>query len=332
MRTILAILVFALSVTGQERAAQVQCGSATLSSNAITCTPSPALTAYADGQVITGRVAGAANTDSTTINVSSLGALTLKKLSSGAYANLASGDLIVGQPFACVRATNDCLLTTPVATSPASSGGLNPRTTSEHIEDFLGGSTTSPNLGTLGWAWAGGSATMLAAETGSPGIIQRSTGGTINTVAYLTVGSQQTQLSPGDAFDLTWRVRLNQTDSDTVARIGLNCGSASALQPASGIWFERGGSDSTWQAVTRTVNVETKQNTTVNVGTAWTIYRIQRSGGNILFSIDDTLTNTISTNIPTAGCSVWTVISNLAAASKTMDHDYAWIKITGLSR
>jgi hypothetical protein len=167
---------------------------------------------------------------------------------------------------------------------------------------------------------------------GSPGIVNRTTSATINTVAYFGVGGTNAVFDPADTFDLVWRIRLNQTDSNTLARIGLNCGSASALQPANGIWFERGGSDATWQAVTRTGNVETKNNTTVSVSTSWIVMRIQRSGSNILFSINGTQTNSHSTNIPTAGCNQWTVLTNLAAENKNMDHDYAWLRVTGLSR
>lgn len=329
MRTLSVFLLWACISSAQERAAQVQCGAATLSANAITCSPSPALQAYTDGLMIVGRVVGEANTGATTINVSSLGALTLKKLSGGAYVDVASGDLIAGQPFACVRASSLCYLTTPVATSPAAGDSSDLSTTFDLREDFAGGSNTSPNLGLVGWAWAGGSSTAASAYAGTPGALLRSTGSTINTVAYTHGG---TMLDPADTFDLRWRVRVNHTDSDTTVRVGFNCGSVSALQPAHGIYFERLGADTNWFGVTRNTNSENRINTGSAMSTNWVVLRVRRSGSSIYFSVDGGTEVSLSATIPTTTCAPWTVITNLAAAAKTIDHDYMRLTITGLTR
>lgn len=68
---------------------------ATGAANVYTATLSPAPTAYAVGQIVFLKIA-TANTGAATFNVNGLGAVSIKKWSSGALAALSSGDLPVG--------------------------------------------------------------------------------------------------------------------------------------------------------------------------------------------------------------------------------------------
>lgn len=65
--------------------------------NAYTLTPAPALTAYDTDQVF-GFRANFANTGTATLNVSGLGAKTIKKIVGATKVNLAANDIIIGQP------------------------------------------------------------------------------------------------------------------------------------------------------------------------------------------------------------------------------------------
>lgn len=71
------------------------CGSVAGTANAITCTVA-GLQSYQTGARYS-LVAGAGNTGAVTVNITSLGAKTMKKVSGGAIADLASGDIVTGQ-------------------------------------------------------------------------------------------------------------------------------------------------------------------------------------------------------------------------------------------
>lgn len=63
--------------------------------NAITLTPTPAMTAYAAGQLVSFKAA-ASNTGATTVNISGLGAKDIRR-NDGAATALVSGDIVTGQ-------------------------------------------------------------------------------------------------------------------------------------------------------------------------------------------------------------------------------------------
>lgn len=71
------------------------CGSVAGTANAITCTVA-GLQSYQTGARYS-LVAAAGNTGAATVNISSLGTKTVKKVSGGAIADLASGDIVTGQ-------------------------------------------------------------------------------------------------------------------------------------------------------------------------------------------------------------------------------------------
>jgi hypothetical protein len=71
------------------------CGSVAGTGNAITCTVA-GLQSYQTGARYS-LVSAAGNTGAVTVNISSLGAKTVKKVSGGAIADLASGDIVTGQ-------------------------------------------------------------------------------------------------------------------------------------------------------------------------------------------------------------------------------------------
>lgn len=86
------------------------------SSNAYVLTPSVALPAYVTGERYSFR-SSFANTGAATLNISSLGAKTIKKMGTSGKADLVANDIVSGQPVTVEYDGTDMVLVTPVATT-----------------------------------------------------------------------------------------------------------------------------------------------------------------------------------------------------------------------
>lgn len=95
---------------------RIQTGGGTFggSTNAYTITYTPALSAYISGERYS-FVANADNTGSATVNINSLGAKTLRKVTSAGKVALASGDIKNTQPVTVEYDGTDMVMVTPVA-------------------------------------------------------------------------------------------------------------------------------------------------------------------------------------------------------------------------
>lgn len=95
---------------------RIQTGGGTFggSTNAYTITYTPALAAYISGERYS-FVANADNTGSATVNINSLGAKTLRKVTSAGKVALASGDIKNTQPVTVEYDGTDMVMVTPVA-------------------------------------------------------------------------------------------------------------------------------------------------------------------------------------------------------------------------
>lgn len=107
LRAILGLLARALNMLTGKYAS-------TGSANAYVLTPSSALPAYTTGGRYSFR-ANFANTGAATLNISSLGAKTIKKMTASGKADLASGDIQSGQPVTVEYDGTDLVMVTPVA-------------------------------------------------------------------------------------------------------------------------------------------------------------------------------------------------------------------------
>lgn len=107
LRAILGLLARALNMLTGKYAS-------TGSANAYVLTPSSALPAYTTGGRYSFR-ANFANTGAATLNISSLGAKTIKKMAASGKADLASGDIQSGQPVTVEYDGTDFVMVTPVA-------------------------------------------------------------------------------------------------------------------------------------------------------------------------------------------------------------------------
>lgn len=216
------------------------------------------------------------------------------------------------------------------ATAGGSSAPTDTISNTEIIKDsFLSGRNGNGVGGEMPWTFGGTHA--FVPVSGVPGVKRLSTGASINTVAYMSSSdSAQTSFDIADVGEILYRIRLSQVDADTTARIGLACQSHTVAQPTAGLWFERAGGDTNWQRVARAASTETKQDTGVAATTSWAWFRIRPKGSGVIgFAMNGGAETDISTgNVPTGGCNFWVMITNTAAADKSMDIDYFQAKFT----
>jgi hypothetical protein len=126
----------------------------------------------------------------------------------------------------------------------------------------------------------------------------------------------------GFAFVLKWRCALETLSDGTdtyTASVGFHDVVTSG-DAADGAYFRytHGVNSGKWQAVTRASSVETAEDTGVTaVVTTYSIFevRINAAGTSATFYIDGVLTNTIATNIPTAGTSFMIKIEKTAGST-----------------
>lgn len=214
----------------------------------------------------------------------------------------------------------------------------NPETTVDLVDEFIGQSIETGEIGQLGWSTGVGTISNPASVSGRPGIVKLSSGAIINTIARIHLGDivSLTVFDPADTFDFTFIIRPT-TSTLQEMRIGA-LPDFSAAPPASGIFFEHdtaaGDFATTWVCVTRNASTSTRTDSTITVtANTWYKFRIRRtSSTTIEFYIDGVLRGTHTTNVPTAAQNIGFQVENLEAVTKTIDMDYFRMRVTGLSR
>jgi hypothetical protein len=210
---------------------------------------------------------------------------------------------------------------------------LYPYRTSIFLQDeFLGGSTASNSIGSLGWNAANGATTNLAGEANRFGIIRRDTSAVINTIATLFINSASAAaMNPANNHSFLAAIRLNTNDANTTIRIG-GLNSTAISPPADGIYFEKLDADTNWFCVTRAGGVQTRTDSSIAVNTSFNTFEYIRNSSGVTYKINNANVCTNTTNITATYLNLGFHITNSAAAAKTADIDYAQIIFTGLSR
>lgn len=203
-------------------------------------------------------------------------------------------------------------------------------------EDFLTGTDEGGEFGIGGWQFLAGSTVAYRdGEASHPGIVRVSTGavsGTTSAFYTRTTTGNTEPFNANDIFDITFIVRLNTNDANTLVRVGLTS-SISASPPTNGIYLEKLDADTNWFLVTRTGGVQTRTDSGVAVGTGWLKVRIRRKDAStVAFTLNDGAEQEQSTNLPTTAIKPYVHIINSAAADKTIDVDYFELLITNLDR
>jgi len=196
-------------------------------------------------------------------------------------------------------------------------------------EDFISGANATGQIGASGFQINGGASTFPASEAGRPGIFQRSTTTTINTLASMYM-SPATALFSGDNHRVTWITRLNNNDANTTVRIG-SAISVLGNPPNDGIYFEKLDADTNWFCVTRAASTETRTDSGVAVNTVFTSFRYTKNS-NVDFFINGAQVCSHALNIPNLAFSPVLQIRNSAAANKSIDVDYMELYIVDLTR
>ncbi len=200
-------------------------------------------------------------------------------------------------------------------------------------EDFISNSLSSGGIGKMGWKFTGGTITEVdSADVGHPGVVRRDTGAGAGTASYMYLFSTSIHaILPAETFDTTWIIKLDQTDTDTAVRFGLQ--STNANPPSDGIFFEKVYADTNWFAVCRASAAQTRSDMSVATAVAWVALRIRRINGTTIgFTINNGTEVTINSNVPTAGLSPLCLIINQSAVSKTVQIDYWELSISNLAR
>lgn len=200
-------------------------------------------------------------------------------------------------------------------------------------EDFLSGYPSDGFVGALGMGVNNGTVNFIAGSTGRMGVLRRDTTATISTVAGLKLGSavSNAAIDPASTHNITWVVRLNNNDANTTVRYG-ETSSSVANPPVDGIYIEKLDADTNWFCVTRSGGVQTRTDSLVAVNTNWNTFTILRNSTGVIFTINNTPVCTHTTNITAVFLNPGTQIINSAAVSKTHDHDYFQLIVTGLTR
>lgn len=198
-------------------------------------------------------------------------------------------------------------------------------------EDFISGPTTSGQIGKLGWQTSGGSTAIQNSEENHPGIFQRNTSTSANTLTTLSHYFGIATAWVDFFYEVRWIVRPNEVDANATWRIG-SMASFVANPPAFGAYFEKIGAETTWFTVTRNNSVQERQNTGITlVAGSWYNLRLVSTPNSVLFFINDTLVSTHTANITNIGHAVVQGI-NLAAEAKTIDVDFCEFILLGMNR
>jgi len=226
-------------------------------------------------------------------------------------------------------------------------GRVNPETTVQLTDEFIGGSLETGEIGELGWAFTNPTVTHVDGVSNHPGIKNIASAATTGNISSFHLGTSQSagSIDPDEYFDITYIVRP-QTNTLQELRVGMQIG-YSASPATGGIYFihdtntpnssETGAANPTtteWACVTRSSSTSTLTDANVTVSTnTWYKLRIRRlSATQIEFFIDGASVCTHSTNIPTTAELSGIQIEPLEDVSKTTDVDYFHLEVNGITR
>jgi len=222
--------------------------------------------------------------------------------------------------------------------------GFNPQTTVEIMEDFVGGSNTAKNIGSLGWnitiGGGGGIANGLVSgemENNVLGTIQIDSGAENNGTAITlenAVNQCPIYYAQGNMTTIIRVRNIQAADANTTLRIGLVTYARTNNDGVQhGMYFKATGTGN-WYAVTANAGILTTTDTGIAQSTSYKQFKIVTNSNcsSIAFYIDGVLKATHTTNLPTKSLSGYLQIDNAATTSMKMNVDYFYLKVTGLTR
>lgn len=200
-------------------------------------------------------------------------------------------------------------------------------------DDFVSGNNLTGSIGLYGWVRLNGNSSgFIGGVANHPGIITIDTTAVSNTFVIFQNGlSTDTYFSMVNPYSNIWICRPNNVDTDTLIRFGVGRGNVTGT-PNSGSYFEKLTTDTNWFCVTRDAAVSTRTDSGIAAVVDWVNMRIERVDSSVLFYINNVLVATNTTNLPTVFGEIFLHITNIVAASKTIDIDYIEGIFSGIVR
>jgi hypothetical protein len=207
-------------------------------------------------------------------------------------------------------------------------------------EDFDAAALTSTGLiGRYGWLIATptgmtvGSTGAGTSEASHPGIIRLDSGG-VSPGGVLIRAASANHYDPATPFRFGAVIRPGSADTDIGIRFGLATTphTLTSGSPASGFYFEKLPADTSFYAVSRNAGTETRTITAASHAVSWRSPQIvQQEVGTIVFTVAGGSVE-ITTNIPVTFLTLFFMVWNNTAASKTLDVDLCEFDQWGYSR
>jgi hypothetical protein len=200
------------------------------------------------------------------------------------------------------------------------------------FDDFMGGLTTSGNIGNLGWSSSGGSVSYLLGESDHPGIL-RKTSSTIGTVCLLKLYQATGAIKIPISCICALCIRV-ETLIGADVRFGVANNGWIDNPVGAGVYFEKLSADTTWFIVVKDFTTgETRVDTGIVVSTVFTSFKIQQTPTTAYFWINGVSVGVIQrVPEPGTGFSVGSHIVSITGGSEAMNFDYIYFQMTELSR
>lgn len=214
-----------------------------------------------------------------------------------------------------------------------------PSTATILVDDFVGGSLETGEIGELGWSFSNG-AVSQAPAAGRPGVISRTSGATASQIAQVFLGNSA-NIGPvywSDFDQTTFILNFTTAGTDFSSELGA---AANWSQVASGsagnaAYFQRLSTDTNWFACTRNnTGTATRVDTGIAFATGWNKFRIRQiSSASYGFSINDGTETVVNTNSPdTAGRFIPGVnITPTTTTARIVLIDFFMLKLKPLTR
>ena len=230
---------------------------------------------------------------------------------------------------------------TLINVADGAAAAFTPTTTSELFEEFACGGTASGSIGLYGWIFEKDGAGYVGLASGlanTIGVLYLAVGATANKGAKISMTDYATggfALILGTQANLTYICCHKNGQAANAAftqRVGLTTCETNA-EPVRGIYFRASGTGN-WYAVTRSAATETATDTGVAQATTFKEFKIviNSAGNSVAFYIDGNLVATHTTNLPSAGLTPVFQIDNTDTTDRYITIDYAYLKLTGLTR
>jgi hypothetical protein len=208
-----------------------------------------------------------------------------------------------------------------------------PTVAQSFVDDFLGGSNETGEVGELGWNFTNGSMTALSELQNHPGVYRRTGSATANQVcAFRLHGNLAFRFDEFHATTIIFKETLATTDATW--QIGI-LSTFTSLTQTHGCYLEVLPADANWFFVTNNGTSPHRVDSGVAQSTGWIKIRIRRVSSTIVaFSINGGAEVQLSTNIPDAADAfdVGVCSANTSTTARVIDLDFWSLKMLPITR